>query len=747
MRKRTSFILALLGMALILGAQVPQKFNYQAVVRNSQHALLSNQDVGFKMTVLKGSAVGQSVYVETHQVTTTNLGVADLMIGNGSVISGDFQDIQWGDDTYFLKVEADPSGGSAYEHLGTSQLISVPYALYSGNISSPTRKFTIQEETGHPGDSALFEVRNAEGQTVFAVYPEGTRVYILDEDSKGVKGGFAIGGYRRGAKGMTNEYMRITPDSIRLYVDENTTKGVNGGFAIGGYGQAAQGGIDHYFVVKPDSAKFQLVSDQPADAINNALTVTTMSTADGENGISRSLFNLTRNNYYIGHRAGESITDGAQNCFFGYESGANTTSGYGNIFIGEKSGNSNTLGSFNSFIGFEAGKLNLEGESNVCVGFHAGEANQTGDYNVYIGSDAGLSALGRDNVYLGFGSGANNKRGNSNICIGSASGNNADTSESNIFIGNSSGFNNSGGHSNVFLGNNTGVDNSGGSSNVFVGQSSGNFNTEGTDNTFIGAFAGQRNTDGINNVFVGRGAGTNQVQGTDNVLIGTDAGEKNTTGYSNVYIGASAGANNLNGQDNIFIGSHAGLNEPGSGKLYINNNDYSPENALIYGEFYNNMLRVNQRLGIGRMANTHALEVEGEVSKTSVGDWLANSDARIKTDVMDIRNAREQILSLHPVRFRYTEEYMILNPSVQDKEYYNFIAQEFQEVFPEAVRRGGDNLGEGDNLLQMDSYPAQVVAIKAIQELIQENREQQQIIEQLQQTLSQLLERFSAQGL
>ena len=132
--------------------------------------------------------------------------MADLTIGEGSVLSGDFGTIIWGEDNFFLKVEADPSGGSEYEHLGTSQLISVPYALYSANISSPTRKFTIQEESGHPSDSALFEVRNALGQTLFAVYPEGTRVYILDEDNKGTKNGFAVGGYRRTSKGITNEY-------------------------------------------------------------------------------------------------------------------------------------------------------------------------------------------------------------------------------------------------------------------------------------------------------------------------------------------------------------------------------------------------------------------------------------------------------------------------------------------------------------------------------------------------------------
>jgi len=255
MKKRTLLISVIVCIALFTSAQVPQKFNYQAVVRNSQNAVLDNQSVGFRMSLLKGSVSGEVIYAESHTVMTSPAGMAELLIGDGEVISGSFSDITWGDDLYFLKMEADPAGGTSYEYLGTSQLISVPYALYSGNISSPTRKFTIQEDVGHPVDSALFEVRNAEGQTVFAVYPEGTRVYVLDEQAKGVKGGFAIGGYARQAKGITQEYMRVTPDSIRMYFDIEPTKGVKGGFAIGGYSRKAKGNTEYFNISGQSTAE------------------------------------------------------------------------------------------------------------------------------------------------------------------------------------------------------------------------------------------------------------------------------------------------------------------------------------------------------------------------------------------------------------------------------------------------------------------------------------------------------------
>ncbi|MFH0757298.1 MAG: tail fiber domain-containing protein [Bacteroidota bacterium] len=602
--KRTIPVFAILLLStLVSSAQVPQKFNYQAVVRNAQHAVISNQEVGFKLSILAGSPGGSPVYVETHSVTTNAVGLAGLVIGEGTVSSGTFADILWGENAYYLKVEVDPSGGSSYEHLGTSQMISVPYSLWSGNISSPTRKFTVQEEPGHPVDSALFEVRNAEGQTVFAVYPEGTRVYVLDEEAKGRKGGFAVGGYSRKTKGITQEYMHVSPDSIRLYFDDESSKGRKGGFAVGGYSRKTKGTTDQYFELKPDSARFTLVSDQ-VDGFPNALSVVTkQKTGSPDEFTSSSLFNLTRENYFIGHRAGESITSGTGNSFIGFESGVHTTSGRGNIFIGEISG------------------------------FH---------------------------------------------------------------------------------------------------------NVDGVNNTFIGPSAGQANVSGTHNVFLGNAAGHQHVEGDNNVYIGESAGGMKTRGLSNTFIGTRAGFNNMDGNDNILIGFEAGMDHVGSGELIIDLGSHDVNQALIFGELYNNKLRINNQLGIGRNAELNALEVEGEVSKTTAGTILANSDARIKTDIIDIENACEIILGLHPVKFRYTDAWMEKNPVIKDKVYYNFIAQEFAEVFPEAVQRGGDNMGEGENLLQLDSHPANVVAIRAIQELAEQNREQQAVIDDLLRKVSAL---------
>jgi hypothetical protein len=122
------------------------------------------------------------------------------------------------------------------------------------------------------------------------------------------------------------------------------------------------------------------------------------------------------------------------------------------------------------------------------------------------------------------------------------------------------------------------------------------------------------------------------------------------------------------------------------------------------------------KVGIGRTATTNILEVEGDASKTVAGSWLANSDARIKTGVQSLDHPLETINRLHPVRFHYTAEYRAAHPSIEDKPYYNVIAQEFAEVFPEDVKESGETL-DGKPILQVDVHPALISAIAAIQEL------------------------------
>jgi hypothetical protein len=147
MKNLYTFLVALLLTASTF-AQAPEKMSYQAVVRDSGDALVTNQAVGIQISILQTTATGTAVYVENQTSTTNVNGLVSLEIGTGSVISGDFTTIDWSADSYFIKTETDPTGGISYTITGTSQLLSVPYALYAKTSeSSETNATTIANNT------------------------------------------------------------------------------------------------------------------------------------------------------------------------------------------------------------------------------------------------------------------------------------------------------------------------------------------------------------------------------------------------------------------------------------------------------------------------------------------------------------------------------------------------------------------------------------------------------------------------
>ena len=129
--KRLSAIIAVLLLTLGLFAQLPERMSYQAVIRSNSNVLVVLSPVGMRVSILQGSPTGTPVYVERQTPTTNGNGLISIEIGSGSIISGDFTTIDWSTGTYFIKTEVDPSGGSSYTITGTSQLLSVPYALHS----------------------------------------------------------------------------------------------------------------------------------------------------------------------------------------------------------------------------------------------------------------------------------------------------------------------------------------------------------------------------------------------------------------------------------------------------------------------------------------------------------------------------------------------------------------------------------------------------------------------------------------
>ena len=162
--KKIITIYIIILMTASLFAQSPNKMSYQAVIRNSSNTLVTNSAVGMRISILQTSPTGKAVYVETQTPTTNANGLASIEIGGGTVVTGNFSTIDWANGTYFVKTETDPAGGTNYSITGTSQLLSVPYALYAksaGSVGSGTSNLilptiTTNAITGITSNSATF---------------------------------------------------------------------------------------------------------------------------------------------------------------------------------------------------------------------------------------------------------------------------------------------------------------------------------------------------------------------------------------------------------------------------------------------------------------------------------------------------------------------------------------------------------------------------------------------------------------
>jgi hypothetical protein len=193
--KKIYTILVLIAMAACLAAQSPEKISYQAVIRNSNGALVINSNVKIRVQILQTSEFGAPVYDETHTATTNENGLATLEIGGGTIEPGTlstFADIDWSLGPYFLKTLIDPSGGTTFSITGTTQLLSVPYALYAKNGGTPGPQGIQGEkgDAGREGQQGPIGLTGATGgypvHTVGESYGGGIVFYVYDNGQHGL---------------------------------------------------------------------------------------------------------------------------------------------------------------------------------------------------------------------------------------------------------------------------------------------------------------------------------------------------------------------------------------------------------------------------------------------------------------------------------------------------------------------------------------------------------------------------------
>jgi len=270
---------------------------------------------------------------------------------------------------------------------------------------------------------------------------------------------------------------------------------------------------------------------------------------------------------------------------------------------------------------------------------------------------------------------------------------------------------------NTYFGYLAGANESTGTMNVAIGDAALNLNGAGDNNTAVGQgalFAGS----GSNNSAVGQGALSNNVSGNNNTAMGTLALEHNSTGLQNTALGGNALNTVTNGQYNTAIGQGADVvNANASKSTAIGYNaKVGANNSLVLGGTGSDAVKV----GIGTQIPNYTLEVVGNAGLSTGTAWINTSDRRIKTNVETVTDATAIIKRLRPVKFRYTPEWLRKYPTIKDHDYYSYIAQEFQEVFPESVQGSGKYLaGDPNEILSIDVSHAQIVAVKAIQELIE----------------------------
>ena len=221
MKKSMLLFMAVAILGTLLG-QSPQAFKYQAVARDAAGEVIQNQNVSFLVSILQGSANGTVVYSEIQAATTNDYGLVSLEIGNGVPLSGNFTTIDWGTGSYFMKVEMDENGGNNFTWMGTTQLMSVPYALYAENSGDGS----AWQSTG---DDIYYE----DGKVGIGTNAPQTDFHVDGGDLRITNGQIDFGDNHRVIKYTTTGNMSVqSPGPVSVVIDNNNNSTNTAAFTV-----------------------------------------------------------------------------------------------------------------------------------------------------------------------------------------------------------------------------------------------------------------------------------------------------------------------------------------------------------------------------------------------------------------------------------------------------------------------------------------------------------------------------------
>lgn len=590
-------------------AQAPQSFKYQSVARGSNGLPIASANIGLRISVHDGSATGTVVYKETHTAATNAFGVFSISVGGGTIVNGIFSSIDWGSGSKFIEVEADFNGGTSYTSMGASQLLSVPYALYSQN-GTPGPK----GDKGDKGDAGVAGLKGDKGDSGIAG-PQGLPGPIGADGAtgaqglKGDKGDTGDAGPQgiqglKGDKGDAGD-PGVAFDNTQVLTDKTwTSSKINSELGLKVNTSALS-------TVATSGDYIDLTNKPVTDGSETVVTAGSNVTVTGSgtttspyvvNAAGGSGWSLTGNSgtvdgtnfigttddvplaFKVNNQNAGKIDRALLNTFLGYHSGLSITSGWGNTAIGETSLRNITTGINNTALGQRALMSNSNGSYNTAAGYNSLSMNTSGQYNSAFGINALASnGTGSGNTATGMTSLHGNFIGNSNTANGRQAlfSTNADN---NTAVGFQAMYSNSRGSNGTAVGywamyytNNTNTPFT--NYNVAVGfealrgstsaaANTGNYNsalgyqtlwsnTTGNYNTATGWSALYSNTTGNNNTATGFGSLYSNTSGQKNASHGQNALYSNSIGSYNTANGSNALYSNATGNNNTAIGEEA----------------------------------------------------------------------------------------------------------------------------------------------------------------------------------------------
>ena len=691
--KKSCFLLLVLCLSGTILAQAPQKMSYQAVIRNNTNLLVTSTAVGMRISILQGSIFGPSVYVETQNPMTNANGLVSLEIGSGTPIIGSLATINWANGPYFIKTETDPTGGIGYSITGTSELMSVPYALFSANgTPGPAGA------NGTDGLSA-YEIAVANGYV-------GTEAQWLTslEGPQGLQGPAGNDGAQgtQGAQGPA---------------------GANGTDGLSAYEIAVANGYVGTEAQWLTSLEGPQGLQGPAgnDGALNAWSLSgNAGTSDNVNFIGTTddtPFNIKVNNEKAGR-----IDHYSNNSFWGYLSGNSNNTGNNNTAIGASSLRFNTSGLQNTASGAFALYNNTTGQSNTANGYGALFYNN-GFYNTAVGNSAlSDNYSGQSNTGLGSNALRYNYDGDNNTAVGSSALNQNTSGYQNTASGSTALFLNTIGYWNTASGYMALYSNTAGSYNTAHGVAALYSNIGGYYNTSNGVYSLYNNSDGTENTANGYRALYSNTLGSFNTAVGVNSMNSNTIGEMNASYGYQSFRENTQGSYNTAIGSSSL-----SGNISGNSNT-----AIGYGAL-GSVTSGNNNIGLGTDANvpdgagSNQVRI-GNTSITYAGiqvAWTTTSDKRWKSNIVNIPLGLDFVGQLRPVSYYRTND-------VTKRIEYGFIAQEIEEVLNNLGAENNGIISKDDEGMYGVRYNDLIAPIvKAIQELNSTNIALQKEIELL----------------